>query len=430
VIFSHSCWTNSSRSRHYVYDAAGNLNTIPSIASYTYNGENQLVSTGGVTYNYDGDGRRVSKSSGKLYWYGTGADPLDETDLAGNTNNASFKEYIFFGANRIARRDSSNAVNYYFSDHLGTARSVANSTGTILDDSDFYPFGGERVVISSSGNTYKFTGKERDSESALNNFGARYNSSSMGRFMSPDPVYFQASMLTDPQRFNEYAYARNNPLLYLDPSGEAIELTGDEEQRKKELQALRDAVGAQAGAYLYENKVVTANSDGTTSTSYYVGIYTNGPSGNGPSFGEINSASKEIGGIIQDKQVVELDVRPAGSYVEDSTGGRARIAPIGDYGSPGYTYVGIDGKFHISMLDTSTTPPGSLPSNMMSNNQPGLIDAGIIIGHELGHLRAYWNAGLPSADSNTQALRLENKVRSLRNPVVTRSFHQNPDPPQ
>jgi RHS repeat-associated protein len=149
---------------------------------------------------YDGDGRRVQKSNGKLYWYGTTSDALDETDSAGNTNNASFEEYIFFRGKRIARRDYSNNVDYYFADHLGTARVVTNAAGTILDDSDFYPFGSERAVTSSSGNTYKFTGKEPDLESGLDNFGARYNSA-MGRFMSPDPLLKQRTTVrpSDPR---------------------------------------------------------------------------------------------------------------------------------------------------------------------------------------------------------------------------------------
>lgn len=135
--------------------------------------------------------------------------------------NSAFKEYIFFNGKRIARRDSTNAVNYYFADHLGTARIVANSSGTVLDDSDFYPFGGERVISSSSGNSYKFTGKERDGESGLDNFGARYDSSSLGRFTSPDPKQIGAHLL-DPQTLNRYAYTRNNPLLYIDPDGKDL----------------------------------------------------------------------------------------------------------------------------------------------------------------------------------------------------------------
>jgi len=183
-----------------------------------YDAENHLKTAAGVTYTYDGDGKRVQKSSGKLYWYGIGSDPLDETDLAGNTNNASFNEYIFFGGKRIARRDSTNAVNYYFADHLGTARIVANFSGTVLDDSDFYPFGGERVYLNSSPQNYKFTGKERDSESGLDNFGARYDSSSMGRFMSVDPSR-ESINPANPQSWNRYTYALNNPLAYVDRNG-------------------------------------------------------------------------------------------------------------------------------------------------------------------------------------------------------------------
>lgn len=66
--------------------------------------------------------------------------------------------------------------------------------------------------------TYKFTGKERDAESGLDNFGARYNSSAIGRFTSPDPKQIGAHML-DPQTLNRYAYTRNNPLAYVDPDG-------------------------------------------------------------------------------------------------------------------------------------------------------------------------------------------------------------------
>lgn len=75
----------------------------------------------------------------------------------------------------------------------------------------------------ASQRVYKFTGKERDSESGLDNFGARYMGSSLGRFMSPDwsanpsPVPF--AELADPQSLNLYSYTRNNPMNRTDPSG-------------------------------------------------------------------------------------------------------------------------------------------------------------------------------------------------------------------
>jgi len=213
---------NSNQIAGFCYDTAGNLlaQSAPPCSSpaYTFNAENQLTSTAGVTYTYDGDGKRVEKSNGKLYWYGTNPDALDETDASGNLTD----EYIFFGGKRIARRDSSGNVDYYLADHLGTVRVVTNATGAVpvLDDSDFYPFGGQRVVLSSSGNTYKFTGKERDTESGLDNFGARYDSSQYGRFMSPDPDGKSGlDHPDDPQSFNGYSYARNNPLLFTDPDG-------------------------------------------------------------------------------------------------------------------------------------------------------------------------------------------------------------------
>jgi RHS repeat-associated protein len=66
---------------------------------------------------------------------------------------------------------------------------------------------------------YKFTGKERDSESGLDNFGARYNSFQYGRFMTPDPAGMMAADLQNPQTLNRYAYVLNNPLSFTDPTG-------------------------------------------------------------------------------------------------------------------------------------------------------------------------------------------------------------------
>jgi|ERR1700727_1409353 RHS repeat-associated protein len=67
---------------------------------------------------------------------------------------------------------------------------------------------------------YKFTGKERDSESGLDDFGARYYASTMGRFMKPDPNQTSGfEHMRDPQSWNGYSIARNNPLVYVDPDG-------------------------------------------------------------------------------------------------------------------------------------------------------------------------------------------------------------------
>jgi len=75
--------------------------------------------------------------------------------------------------------------------------------------------------------SHKFTGKERDIESGLDYFGARYNASTMGRFMSPDPLYLELHRLSDPHQLNLYSYVRNNPLSLTDPTGLDITCTGD-----------------------------------------------------------------------------------------------------------------------------------------------------------------------------------------------------------
>ena len=139
-----------------------------------------------------------------------------ESDLSGSLQ----REFIFAGGKRIARRDISSGLPYfYFTDHLGSSDVVTNSAGAIQNESDYYPYGGERVYSQTLANqNYKFTGKERDSESGLDNFEARDNASSMGRFMSPDPANIGANRL-NPQSWNAYSYSLNNPLNLTDPTG-------------------------------------------------------------------------------------------------------------------------------------------------------------------------------------------------------------------
>jgi RHS repeat-associated protein len=225
--------TNLNQISGHSYDAAGNLTSAPGMGSYTWDAESRMKATASVTYTYDGDGRRVKKSNGKLYWYGVDSSPLAESNLSG----AITDEYVFFSGKRIARRqEPSGTIHYYFSDHLGSSRVVTSTTGVILDDSDFYPFGGERVVTASANNPFLFTGKERDSESGLDYFIARYYASAQGRFLSPDefaggPVYafstndplipgpLPYATIVEPQSLNKYTYTFNNPLNYVDPDG-------------------------------------------------------------------------------------------------------------------------------------------------------------------------------------------------------------------
>ncbi len=201
----------------FSYDAAGNLANDGSLP-YTYDAENLLTSADGFTYTYDGDGKRVEKSTGVLYWYGlcsAGNQVLLETDSAGNP----LPQYIFFSRRRIARRDSNGSVYYFFDDHLASVRVVTNSTGGVVEDSDYYPFGAERVFVDGLDNPYKFVGHERDSESGLDYYRYRMLSSSLGRWTASDPIFDRT---LPAQSFNGYSYVANIPTVLTDHLGQFV----------------------------------------------------------------------------------------------------------------------------------------------------------------------------------------------------------------
>jgi RHS repeat-associated protein len=103
-------------------------------------------------------------------------------------------------------------------DHLGSVRLVTNDSGEVVSRHDYFPFGKE-VAPSFDYNAKKFTGHERDEATGLDYMFARYYGSSPGRFLSVDPSRRSVEPL-DPQSWNRYPYAANNPINLVDPDGE------------------------------------------------------------------------------------------------------------------------------------------------------------------------------------------------------------------
>jgi RHS repeat-associated protein len=119
----------------------------------------------------------------------------------------------------------------------------------LVEETAYYPFGGARNEYRPRQieESYKFIQKERDRESGLHYFEARFLSGLRSRFLSVDPKYANAAAsTTDPQQLNLYAYARNNPVLYVDPTGLDWEVAESIEEIDVDLTAkvVGDALGA------------------------------------------------------------------------------------------------------------------------------------------------------------------------------------------
>lgn len=225
-----------------LYDTAGNVLNDGIGNTPTHDAENRIVTDEGVTYSYDADGTRIEKSSGRMYWTGAGGEYLAESDLSGTVN----EEYIYFNGERTARVDRpSGTVHYYFSDPLGSASVITDANGNVEEQYYYYPYGGLVSSVGGDPNHYKFTGKERDAESGLDEFGARYYASSLGRFMIPDwaakPTNVPYASFGNPQSLNLYSYVNNNPTTTRDPDGHDTQDTLDP-------QAAQEAGNTFAGA--------------------------------------------------------------------------------------------------------------------------------------------------------------------------------------
>jgi RHS repeat-associated protein len=200
------------------YDGRGNQKSSVQF-TLDYDGENLVKSasngTTGTVYVYDGNGRRVKKTVGAV------------TTL-----------YVYDAFGRLAAEyggtpPAAGGAEYLTADHLGSTRLITTAAGGVKYRYDYLPYGegldgahngrsGKysigATLASADGETLKFTSKERDAETGLDYFGARYMSSAQGRFTSPDPL-LNSGRPWEPQSWNRYAYVLNNPLRYIDPLG-------------------------------------------------------------------------------------------------------------------------------------------------------------------------------------------------------------------
>jgi RHS repeat-associated protein len=273
--FTNNQWLGTGAS----YDAAGDATGVPGSTNetFTYDAENRVNTAnaiGTITYIYDGQGRRVEKTSSTfstIYLYDAAGKAIVETTVPATGTSFPTDAPV-------------TGTEYLIGDHLGSTRLSMNNQGQVVRRYDFLPFGEEIVAgVGGRGADYepssyvypttpddvlrKFTGKERDSETGLDYFGARYFSGAQGRFTSPDwaatPEAVPYATLADPQTLNLYGYVRNNPLKSTDPTGHCPICLAEEFFASPEGQAITEegsallqkavAVGLVLGAATLDN---------------------------------------------------------------------------------------------------------------------------------------------------------------------------------
>ena len=221
--FRFSNGTNNTYA--FSYDAAGRMTADASkgISSITWNvlGLPQTVtfSSGAViNYRYAADGSKLRETR-------TVSSTTTTTDYTGNLilENGTRSRLLFEGGYVSV---SNSGYHFFISDHLGSVRVVANTSGTAEEYDHYYPLGGPIAQYSSSTSLQplKFQGKEWGADKGLNlyDFGARRYDPATGRWVSQDPLsekYYAHS---------PYLFCAANPMKFVDPTGTSTNPIFDE----------------------------------------------------------------------------------------------------------------------------------------------------------------------------------------------------------
>jgi RHS repeat-associated protein len=230
----------------HVYDngvagGPGNL-TADGTHGYVYDLENRITcvlgtdgtctSPSAMLYFYDPQGQRVGKQQGDAledYVYDPQGHITSVHDGSANLLRSELyspdgRHVATWGPNPNGQYSDPYPSGLFWNhaDWLGTERMRTDINGNPYESCTDTPYGMSLSCVSNQGDTspMHFTGKQRDWESGLDNFGARYlgAGNNLGRFMTSDPL-MASGHARNPQTWNRYAYALNNPLRFVDPDG-------------------------------------------------------------------------------------------------------------------------------------------------------------------------------------------------------------------
>jgi RHS repeat-associated protein len=193
------------------YDNNGNL-ASDSANTYGWNSRNQLATITGATaasFSYDAFGRRSAKITGasnQSFFYN--AEDINQ-ELSGTTVTANIWNG---GTDEFFQRSDSNGSVVPLTDALRSVLALADSSGNLVTQYTYDPFGNTTVAGAPSGNAFEFTGRENDG-TGLYFYRARYYLPSVGRFIAEDPIGFAGGGA------NLYAYVGNDPVDKIDLTG-------------------------------------------------------------------------------------------------------------------------------------------------------------------------------------------------------------------
>lgn len=230
----------------YTHDLHGNMATMPHLAAITYTPFDQMMSAdlgggGDAFYIYDTSGTRVRKV------IDTGANLIKERIYLGSyelyretvpsTSTRTFERetlHVMDGAKRIAMVETKtiesgspigtpvSRIRFQLGNHLGSAMLECDEDGLIISFEEYHPYGTSAYRSAASGvevsaRRYRYNGKERDDETGLYYYGARYYAAWLGRWTAADPLGIGAD---GPGLYN---YTRGSPVTLVDPSGTSSE---------------------------------------------------------------------------------------------------------------------------------------------------------------------------------------------------------------
>jgi RHS repeat-associated protein len=200
---------SSSNSGVHVYDANGNVSAIDGV-SLIYDPENHLLAYGAATlHRYDADGRRYLSLAGsdQRFFFYDGLNPVTERV----PQTGVWNDYVFGpGIDEVmAVVEQESATRYMVVDGLGSVVLRNDAAGNLIDSANYTPWG--EIKQGGVASLFGYTGREGRDDGQWY-YRARFYEPASGRFLSEDPLRFEAGA-------NLYRYVENDPVNYVDPEG-------------------------------------------------------------------------------------------------------------------------------------------------------------------------------------------------------------------